>query len=61
MRRFAVGDRVVIRYGKHQGRKANILKSPEAHVYKVRAEDGFILYYSGKGLEKDEAGVRQVV
>jgi hypothetical protein len=61
MRHFAVGDRVVIRYGKHQGQKANIIKNPEAQVYKVRAEDGFILYYSGKGLEKDEEGVRQVV
>jgi len=56
MIRFAVGDQVTIRYGKHQGQKANILKSPEAHVYKVRAEDGFILYYSGKGLEKENEG-----
>ena len=52
---FSVGDQVIIRYGKHQGQKANILKCPEAHVYKVKAEDGFILYYSGKGLAKEGA------
>jgi hypothetical protein len=56
MTRFAVGDRVIIRYGAHQGRKANVIKTPEADVYKVRAEDGFILYFSGKGLERDTAG-----
>jgi hypothetical protein len=55
MTHFSVGDRVLIRYGKHQGQKANILKRPEAHVYKVKAEDGFILYYSEKGLEKEGA------
>ena len=57
MLRFAVGDRVIIRYGKHQGQKANIIKIPEADVYKVRAEDGFILYFSGKGLEPEQEGV----
>ena len=59
MTRFAVGDRVVIRYGKHQGQKANIIKSPEAHVYKVKAEDGFILYFSGKGLEGEKERASQ--
>ncbi|HKI33497.1 MAG TPA: hypothetical protein VKA46_16705 [Gemmataceae bacterium] len=53
MTRFSVGDRVIIRYGKHQGQKATILQRPETHVYKVKAEDGFILYYSGKGLEQE--------
>jgi translation initiation factor IF-1 len=56
MTRFSVGDRVVIRYGKHQGQRADIIKTPAADVYKVKAEDGFILYYSGKGL----AGEREV-
>jgi hypothetical protein len=50
MPRLSVGDRVIIRYGKHQGQKADIIKTPAADVYKVKAEDGFILYYSGKGL-----------
>jgi hypothetical protein len=53
MTHFSVGDRVLIRYGKHQGRKARIIKSPGADVYKVKAEDGFILYFTGKGLERD--------
>jgi hypothetical protein len=56
MTRFSVGDRVIIRYGKHQGRKANVIKTPEADVYKVKAEDGFILYFSGKGLEREIEG-----
>ena len=56
MTRFSVGDQVIIRYGKHQGQKANIIKSPEAQVYKVKAEDGFILYYTGKGLEREKEG-----
>ena len=55
MTHFSIGDRVIIRYGKHQGQKANIIKCPETHVYKVKAEDGFILYYSGKGLAKEGA------
>jgi hypothetical protein len=54
MTRFVVGDRVIIRYGKHQGQKASIVKSHEAHVYLVKAEDGFLLYYSGKGLEREK-------
>jgi RNA polymerase-binding transcription factor DksA len=41
MTHFSIGDRVIIRYGKHQGQKANIIKRPETHVYKVKAEDGF--------------------
>jgi hypothetical protein len=61
MIRFSVGDRVIIRYGKHQGQKANIIKTPEAHVYKVRAEDGFILYYHGKGLEREKEGAAKAV
>jgi len=56
MIRFSVGDRVIIRYGKHLGQKADIIKTPEAGVYKVKAEDGFILYYSGKGLEGETEG-----
>ncbi len=53
MTRFTVGDQVVIRYGKHQGHRATVLETQPADVYKVRAEDGFILYYSGKGLESE--------
>jgi hypothetical protein len=61
MTRFAVGDQVVIRYGKHQGHKATILETQEADVYKVKADDGFILYYSGKGLENERAAAAKAV
>jgi ribosomal protein L24 len=55
MTRFAVGDQVVIRYGKHQGQKGRIIRAQEPDVYQVKVADGFILFFSGKGLEKDEA------
>jgi len=61
MTHFSVGDRVIIRYGKHRGQEASILKSPEPHVYKVKAVDGFILYYSGKGLKTEKEGASTAV
>jgi|GEM_PF-2144600 len=61
MMHFAVGDQVVIRYGKHQGHKATILETQPADVYKVKAEDGFILYYSGKGLESELGAVAKAL
>ncbi len=59
MTRFSVGEQVIIRYGRHQGQKATIIQSQEGAVYKVKAEDGFILYYSGKRLERE--GVKEAV
>ena len=55
MTHFAVGDQVVIRYGKHQGEKARIMKSIPADDYKVKTEAGFVLFYTGKGLEQAPA------
>jgi hypothetical protein len=55
MKRYSVGNTVIIRYGKHQGQPATIIKNPQTDVYKVKAEDGFILYYTGKGLASDKA------
>jgi hypothetical protein len=52
MTHFTVGDQVVIRYGKHQGEKAKIMKSIRADDYKIKTEEGFVLFYSGKGLAK---------
>ena len=57
MTHFSVGDQVVIRFGKQQGQKATIIKTPQADVYKVKVEDGYILYFSGKGLERRDEGV----
>ena len=57
MTRFSVGEQVIIRYGRQQGHKATIIRSQLADVYVVRAEDGSIRSYSGKGLEKRKGGV----
>jgi hypothetical protein len=57
MTHFAVGEQVLIRYGKHQGQKATIIGSQPASVYKVKVEDGSILFFSGKGLEKEKERV----
>jgi hypothetical protein len=54
MIRFSVGEQVIIRYGRHQGKKAIIMKTQPSDAYKVKAEDGSILFFSGKGLEKEK-------
>jgi hypothetical protein len=51
MRQFSVGDQVVIRYGRHQGKKATVIKCQLVDGYLVKLEDGFVLFYSAKGLE----------
>lgn len=53
MKRFTVGEHVIIRYGKHQGKKATVLANHQVDAYKVKVEDGFILFFSGKGLETE--------
>ena len=54
MPRFSVGEQVVVRFGRQQGQKATILKNQRADVYRVKIEDGSVLFFSGKGLEKQE-------
>jgi hypothetical protein len=61
MIRFSVGDRVVIRYGKHQGQEARIIDRQPADVYKVQVEDGYTLFYSKEGLEKGKEEVQPCV
>jgi hypothetical protein len=58
MTRFSVGQEVVIRFGRHQGKKATIIKSQPADVYEVRVEGGFVLFFSGKGLEEEKEPVQ---
>ena len=58
MTRFSVGEQVIIRYGKHQGKKATIMKTEPSDAYKVKAEDGYILFFSSKGLEREKEGVQ---
>jgi hypothetical protein len=50
MAHFSVGERVVVRYGIYQGQKATIMALGTADAYKVRVENGTVLFYSSKGL-----------
>ena len=61
MARFSVGEQVIIRYGRHQGQKATIMKSQPEDAYKVKAEDGTVLFFVGKGLEKEKERIQQPV
>jgi len=53
MTRFSVGEHVIIRYGKHERQKATILRSQPGDAYRVKAEDGTVLFFTSKGLEKE--------
>jgi hypothetical protein len=52
MELFFEGDEVVIRYGKQQGQKGVIVKNQAADVYRVRLEDGSVLFFCAKGMER---------
>jgi len=56
---FSAGEHVIIRYGRRQGQKATIIKSQPGDAYRVKAEDGTVLFFSGKGLEKEEERVQK--
>jgi hypothetical protein len=51
------GEQVIIRYGRHQGQRATIIKSQVEDSYRVKVEDGTILFFSSKGLEKEKERV----
>jgi hypothetical protein len=53
MTHFSVGEQVIIRYGKHEGQKAIILRSKPVDAYRVKAEDGTVLFFTSKGLQKE--------
>jgi hypothetical protein len=59
MTHFAVGEQVLIRYGKHQGLKAKVIESQPADVYKVKISDGSILFFTSKGLAKEKAQAQE--
>ena len=61
MTRFSVGDAVIIRFGKQQGRKATVLKSQPGDAYRAKVEDGFVLFFTGKGLKLAEGEAKKVV
>jgi hypothetical protein len=54
MTRFVVGDEVVIRFEKYQGRKVRVSEVQPARLYEVKVADGHVLFYAGEGLEKDK-------
>ena len=54
MTSFSVGEQVVIRFGRQQGQKATIIKNQAPEVYLVKVQDGSVLFFSGKGLAKEE-------
>jgi hypothetical protein len=59
MTSFSVGEQVVIRFGRQQGQKATIIKSQAPEVYLVKVQDGSVLFFSGKGLERKREGVQE--
>jgi hypothetical protein len=61
MTRFCVGDQVIVRYGRHQGQKATILRNPPGDAYRVKVEDGTVLFFSSKGLAKEKERVYRAV
>jgi hypothetical protein len=54
MTRFAVGEQVIVRWGREEGQRAKIMQSQPADVYKVKVENGSVRFFSGKGLAKEE-------
>jgi ribosomal protein L24 len=63
MDHFSEGDEVVIRYGKQQGQKGVIVKTQAADVYRVKLEDGSVLFFCAKGMERKpvKSGVGRAV
>jgi len=57
MTRFSEGEQVIIRYGSHQGQKAKVVKSQTKDAYRVKVEDGTVLFFTSKGLEKEKERV----
>jgi hypothetical protein len=53
MTHFSVGEQVIIRYGKHEGQKATVLRSQPDDAYRVKAEDATVLFFTSKGLKKE--------
>ena len=53
MTSYSVGEQVTIRYGRHQGEKATIMKTLSSDAYKVKTENGAILFFTSKGLESE--------
>jgi len=62
MTHFSVGEQVIIRYGRHEGQKATIiLRSQPGDAYRVKVEDGSVLFFTSKGLKKEKERVQKAV
>jgi len=62
MTHFSVGEQVIIRYGRHEGQKATIiLRSQPGDTYRVKVEDGSVLFFTSKGLKKEKERVQKAV
>ena len=59
MAQFALGDRVIVRFGSRQGQMGEVVESQQAQVYRVKFDDGASLLYSGGGLQKAAPQLRQ--
>lgn len=59
MEHFSVGDPVIIRYGKQQGLRGTIIRNLAADVFRVKLEDGSVMFFCGKGLEKSSGRAPQ--
>jgi hypothetical protein len=49
---FSAGDQVIIRFGRRQDQQGTIVECRPGHVYKVRAKDGSVHYFTDKGLAR---------
>ena len=52
MTSYSVGDQVIIRFGERQGQAGKVITAQPLDVYKVRIEDGSVLFFIGKGLAR---------
>ena len=49
---FSAGDQVIIRFGRRQDQQGTVVECQPANVYKVRAQDGSVHFFSEKGLAR---------
>lgn len=54
---FSVGEQAIIRFGRLRGQKVTIINCQLRDGYRVKAEDGTVLCFSSKGLEKEKERV----
>jgi len=58
---FSIGDHVIVRYGRRQGQMATIMGIQSGDAYRVKVEDGSILFFSSKGLDREKERVEKAL